>query len=153
MHQRGLPHRFSDGGNRVMLGAPLVVRIAGCVRVAREQAGPDTGHRDDVVRRDRSRASGGRPQERGQADREKHQATHEPILTCHRDTVKRCRAPMWRFDMDLGVATKTRSISRIRRRADVGNALRRLCDASACFRPQSQQYVRIGWLRASNVHR
>ena len=63
-----------------MLGAPLLVRIAGSVRVARQQARPDTGHRDDVVRRDRPRASGGCPQQRGQADREKNQATHQPIL-------------------------------------------------------------------------
>ena len=71
-----------------MLGAPLLVRIAGSLRVARCKAGPGTGRRADVVRRARTRASGGRPQQRGHNHREKHQATHEPILTGHLDTVK-----------------------------------------------------------------
>ena len=87
MHRRGLPNGFGDGCNCVMLGAPLLVRIAGRVRGAREQARPGRRHRDDVVRRGRRRARGGCPQKRGHDDREKNQATHQPILACGRATV------------------------------------------------------------------
>jgi hypothetical protein len=56
MHQRGLPNGFTDGRNRAMLGVPLLVRIAGPLRVARQQAGADTRRRTDVIR-ERLRAS------------------------------------------------------------------------------------------------
>src|SRR5688572_25680807 len=73
-----------------MRGAPLLVRIAGSVRVVRQQqARAGIGHRDDVVCQDRPGVSSGRPEKCGQADRQKNQATHPPILTGHRGTVKR----------------------------------------------------------------
>lgn len=84
MHGRGGPDRLGDRSNRVALGAPLRIGVTRIVRIARHLARLDSGHRDDVVCRNRAEAGGGSPQERGQADREKHQATHGVIVTCHR---------------------------------------------------------------------
>src|SRR5687767_1495364 len=87
MRQRGLPYGFSDGGNRVTLGPPLLVRIVGSLRVVGQEAGRDSGRRDDVLRGNRRRGSAARPQKRGQTDREEQPATHQPILTCRQGAV------------------------------------------------------------------
>ena len=84
MHGGRLPDRCSDGGNRLTVGVPLLARLAGTLRLGRDH---DTGDRADGVRLGRPRAIRAGAQERGQADREKHQATHEVIVTGHGYTV------------------------------------------------------------------
>ena len=87
MHRRGLPNGFRDCRNRAILGLPMLIRIAVAVRAVSQQARPGRGHRADAVCRRGPRACGG-PQKSGDADREKDQATHSAIVTCHSDTVK-----------------------------------------------------------------
>ena len=88
MDHTGLPDRLGDGCNGVVLGTPLLVRTGGVRRVDCYNDRGDAGNRNAVIRRDQGRASVDCPHEGGQGDREEKRATHQPILTRHRDAVK-----------------------------------------------------------------
>lgn len=80
MHRDGLPERFSDGDNRLLVGVPLTIRFAGSVGAVRDRTNIDTRDRGEGVWQHRYGARGAHPQHRGQADREENQASHQPIL-------------------------------------------------------------------------
>jgi len=90
--RRGLPHRARRGRNRVVGCVPVPARIAR-TRRAFENAGLGAGHHEDVIRRSSVRANGGRPQERGHANRDKDQTTHSSIVAARPDPGQTRRIP------------------------------------------------------------